>query len=81
MTIALLLAESVEVAPWINGGIAGCALSFVLVRLEPRLRALERSNDRIARALVIFAMASRTDETTRAQAEAIIREIDARERE
>lgn len=80
--MSVWLAESgFDFSPILNTGVAACVLAFMLVKLEPRLRAIESSIDRSARALLLIVV-SHPDSTNvqREQAKDILRELDEKKK-
>lgn len=83
MTLAIIfvsvwLADAgFDFSPLLNTGVAACVLAFMLIKLEPRLRAIESSIDRSARALLLIVV-SYPDSTNvqREQARDILKELD-----
>lgn len=62
----------------INSGAIGVVLLWFMLRMEPRMRGIEASIDRIARALMIAVIALRgVDRAIAEQAQEIVNEVDA----
>lgn len=86
LVIMSILAESAtsvlpaEITPLINLGAIGCVLLWFMLRMEPRIRKLEESNDRLGKMLgyVVIALKSTTP-AVREQVEQVIKEIDEAE--
>ena len=75
-----LAAEGFDLAPLFNTGGAVAVLAFVLFRLEPRLRGIEKSNDRMTRALLVVTMSLKhLDDLHHEQAQKILDEIEESE--
>lgn len=79
LIVPLFLAaiDGVDATPFINGlGIAG-VLAYILIKMDPRLRAIEVSIDRLARAMMLLKIShpdcSRSE---REEAKEVIRELD-----
>lgn len=69
--------DGMDVTPFINGmGIAG-VLAFILIKMDPRLRSIETSIDRLARAMMLLKIShpdcSRSE---REEAHDILKELD-----
>lgn len=70
-----------EFAPLINAGGLAAVLVFVLSKLEPRLRSIETSIDRMSRALLLVVVSKDGPSTAeREQAQIILDELRAEER-
>lgn len=82
LILALWIAEvGFDMGPLINTSVAAAVLMFMLVKLEPRLRAIESSIDRSARALLLIVV-SHPDSTgvQREQARDILKELDEKKK-
>lgn len=59
-------------------GIAG-VLGFILVKLEPRLKAIEVSSDMLSRSMLLLVVAlDQANDATKQSARSLIRTIDAK---
>ena len=66
-----------EFAPLINLGAVGVVLGWFMFRMEPRLEQIEAAIDRLARAQMLLVVAQPdTSPNIRAQAQAILKELD-----
>lgn len=66
-------------APLINTGAIGIVLGWFMLRMEPRMRAIEASIDTVSRALMLSVLSMKAcDKGLQEQAQAIVSEIDAR---
>lgn len=66
-------------APLINTGAIGIVLGWFMIRMEPRMRAIEASIDTVSRALMLSVLSMKFgDRGLQEQAQAIIAEIDSR---
>lgn len=76
--LAQWLAESgFDFGAFANLGVAAAVLFFILSRLEPRLRQIETSIDRVTRALMLVVVAlPDAKHAEKEQAHALILEID-----
>lgn len=80
--ISMIIAEGgFDMGPLINTSVAAAVLMFMLVKLEPRLRAIESSIDRSARALLLIVV-SHPDSTgvQQEQAREILKELDEKKK-
>lgn len=73
-----VVSEGYDFGPIVNTSVAVAVLAFMLVKLEPRLRAIESSIDRVTRALmlVVVSIPSENNKAAREQADAITREVE-----
>lgn len=77
LPVIMAVLDGLDVTPFVNGmGIAG-VLAFILIKMDPRLRAIETSIDRLARAMMLLKIShpdcSRSE---REEAQEILRELD-----
>lgn len=81
MLIILAQAGVDPVASWyqplVNMGAIGIVLGWFMLRAEPRLRAIEASIDRVARALMVAVLSMKScDASLKEQAQSIINEVE-----
>lgn len=71
-----IIAEGLDVNPFLNGGVAVAVLAFILMKLEPRLRSIENAIDRMSRALLLVVISKDGPSTAeREQAQIILGEL------
>lgn len=80
MTIPAILANAVStdwVTLLVQGGVAGVVLAWFMFRTEGRLKAIETSNDRIARSVLLLVLSLRDVNTSaKSEAQKVLKEID-----
>jgi hypothetical protein len=73
----LLAVDGFDFSPLLNTGVAAAVLAFLLIKLEPRLRGIESSIDRVTRALMIVVISlPEARRAERDQAQGIMDEIE-----
>lgn len=71
--------EGIDYMPLLDRGVAVLGFAYVVTRLEPRLRAIEASLDRMVRALMVSQ--HHMGQTEREQNLKIVEELDRKEKE